>query len=210
MKLLLIRHGQSVGNAEHRMQGHFDAPLTELGRKQARALAARLLREGWAFDAIYASDLSRAAETAAILGAAYGLPVVEDARLREYDLGELNGIVWQELEDRYPEIWDGLHLRRDWVPFPGEEGPDAFHARLASMLTHISSKHGESETVAVVSHGASLGMVLIHYLEMDRSKPVFFYPFQFGNTSLSIIEFTPRGPRLQLMNDTCHLDDGLR
>jgi probable phosphoglycerate mutase len=205
MKLLLVRHGQSVANAEGRIQGQVDSPLNELGRKQARALAARLHTEDWALAAVYSSDLSRAAETAAILGAAYGLPVLEDIRLREYDLGVLNNMMWNEIEARYPDIWRGLHHRPDWVPLPGEEGKDVFHARIASVLTDIGAKHDESDAVAVVSHGASLGMILTHYLDMDSSGPVFYQPFLFGNTSLSIMELTSRGPRLLLMNDTGHL-----
>jgi broad specificity phosphatase PhoE len=81
MQLLLVRHGQSVANTEDRLQGQMDSPLSGLGRKQARALARRLVREGWSLSAIYTSDLSRAAETAEILGVALAAPVLLDVRL---------------------------------------------------------------------------------------------------------------------------------
>ena len=203
MKLLLIRHGESLGNAERRLQGQADFPLTELGREQARALARRLAREGWALAAIYASDLSRAAETAQVLGQTLDAPLILDERLREYDAGVLNGLVWDEIEQRYPELAQGLLDDRAWTDFPQAEGNPAFVARLAAALADVEAGHGEGEVVALVSHGGSLGMILAHLLGLETRRPT---PFRFGNTSLSIVELTPRGPRLSLMNDTCHLE----
>ncbi len=207
MKLLLIRHGQSIANAEGRLQGQFDSPLTDLGREQARALARRLLREGWAVSALYASDLSRAAETAEILATTLDAPVILDKRLREYDVGVLNGLIWREVEFLFPEIWHGLHHSNEWVPIPEEEGNEAFHARLSAVLTDIRAGHEEGEVVGVVSHGGSLGMMLAHLLWMDTRRPT---PFRFGNASLSVVEFRSRGPVLSCLNDTCHVDGNLR
>jgi broad specificity phosphatase PhoE len=207
MKLLLIRHGQSLGNAEGRVQGIFDSPLSDEGRAQARALGRRLEREGWQLAAVYASDLSRALETAEIVMAGFDVPIVPDARLREYDAGVLNGIIWKEVEHRYPEIWHGLQHSPVWVPIPGEEGAEAFHERLAAALADIRSRHGEGEEVALVSHGGSLGMILTHLLGLDVGRHT---PFHFGNASLSIVEFGRRGPFLRLMNDTCHLEGNHR
>jgi broad specificity phosphatase PhoE len=207
MKLLLIRHGQSVANAEGRIQGQFDSPLNDQGRDQARALARRLQREGRVVKAIYASDLSRAAETAEILAAAVGAPLTTDDRLREYDIGVLNGVVWREVEFLYPDIWHGWHHSSEWVSIPGEEGNRVFYTRIVSMLDDIRAQHGEDEMVALVSHGGTLGMMLAHLLGMNPDRPT---PFRFDNTSLSIVELGPRGPRLTLMNDTGHLDGKLR
>ena len=115
MELLLIRHGESVGNLQGRIQGQADFPLTERGMEQTQALAERLLREERAISTIYASDLSRAAQTAEVLSAWLGVPIIFDSRLREYDAGVLNGLVWEEIEHLYPEIWRGLQVRlRDW------------------------------------------------------------------------------------------------
>jgi len=207
MKLLLIRHGESVGNAEGRLQGQTDLPLSELGREQARALARRLVREGWILSALYASDLSRAAETAHILGQALGAPVILDERLREYDAGVLNGLVWDEIEQRYPELARGLRDDRSWTDFPQAEGNPTFVARLTAAVTDIQAGHGAGDVVALVSHGGSLGMILAYLLGIETRRPT---PFRFGNTSLSIVELTPRGPRLSLLNDTCHLDGQTR
>jgi broad specificity phosphatase PhoE len=192
-----------VGNLEERIQGQAEYPLTQRGRDQARALALRLRREGLSVPAIYASDQGRAAETADILSAVLGTPVHLDARLREYDAGELNGIVFHEMETRYPELWRAWQTSPEWVPFPGSEGTESFHARLAASLEDIQDRHSEGESVAVVTHGGSLGMILAHMLRIDINRPT---PFHFGNASLSIVQLTPRGPRLTLMNDTSHLD----
>jgi probable phosphoglycerate mutase len=203
MELLFIRHGQSVGNLEERLQGQAEYPLTQKGRDQAQALAQRLRRENRSIAAIYASDQSRAVNTAEILSAELGAPLHLDARLREYDAGELNGIVFQEMETRYPELWHAWRTSPEWVPFPGSEGTASFHARLSASLADIQDRHGDGEVVVVVSHGGSLGMILAHLLRMDVNRPT---PFFFGNASLSIVQLTPRGPRLSLMNDTSHLD----
>jgi broad specificity phosphatase PhoE len=207
MKLLLIRHGQSVANTEGRLQGQFDSPLTDLGRDQAQALARRLVREGWTISTVYASDLSRAAETAGILAAELCAPLALDERLREYDVGVLTGIVWREIEHLFPDIWHALHHDTAWGCIPGEEGNGPFHARLAAVLSDIQSGHGEEESVALVSHGGSLGMILVHLLGMEPRGPS---PFRFGNVSLSVVEFSARGPLLLSLNDMCHLDGDLR
>jgi broad specificity phosphatase PhoE len=205
MKLLLIRHGQSVGNAEGRMQGIFDSPLSELGRHQAQLLADRLRRENWPLATVYASDLSRAAETAEIVAEAFDLPVRLDPRLREYDVGELNGIIWTEIETRYPEVWHDMHHSVPWFSIPGAEARPAFRRRLATFLAEIQARH-EEETVVVVSHGGSLGMLLMHLLDMDSNGRS---PFRFGNASLSIVETRARGPLVSRLNDQSHLDGDL-
>jgi broad specificity phosphatase PhoE len=206
MKLLLIRHAQSVANSQRRWQGQFDSPLTDHGRTQARALAGRLLREEWAVSALYASDLSRAAETAQILATHLGAPLVLDERLREYDIGVLTNLTWPEIETRYPEIGHGLRHSQKWMAVPGEEGNAVFYRRMVEILDCIQSWHKDSEAVAVVSHGGSLAMILAHLLGLEPRRPL---PFRFGNTSLSIVEFATRGPILVCLNDTCHLDDDL-
>jgi broad specificity phosphatase PhoE len=207
MKLLLIRHGESVANAEGRLQGQIDSLLSDLGREQARALAERLAREEWGISAVYASDLRRAAETAEIVARRLGLPLTLDARLREYDWGVLNGIIWREVEFLYPEIWQQWHHSKEWISIPEEEGNGPFHRRLATALADIRAAHQDGETVSVVSHGGSLGMMLAHMLGMETRRPT---PFHFGNASLSIVEFGTRGPFLSLQNDTCHLVNHLK
>src|SRR5581483_11305534 len=92
--LLLVRHGETDWNAERRWQGHADVPLNARGREQARALAEELAGES--IDAIYSSDLSRAQDTADIVGARLDVPVVVDPDLREIDVGPVEGLTAEE------------------------------------------------------------------------------------------------------------------
>jgi len=207
MRLLCIRHGQSVANNEGRFQGQSDSPLTDLGREQARALARRLAREGWSLSAILTSDLSRAAETAQILGDALRTPVFPDERLREHDVGILTGLTLAQIEQQYPEIMRALNHDPVLPVIPGEESQDAFRRRVVSMLDLIRSSHSEEHAVAIVSHGRTLGMILVHLLGLDPDRRM---PFRFGNTSLSVVELYPHRNLLASLNDLCHLDDGLR
>src|ERR671917_2105987 len=98
-RVLLVRHGQSEWNAVGRWQGQADPPLSDVGRQQARSAARSL----GALDAIFASDLQRATETAMIIAAELGVgPVVVDPDLRERDAGEWSGLTRAEIEERYP------------------------------------------------------------------------------------------------------------
>jgi len=99
--LLVARHGETDWNREGRWQGWADPPLNDTGRGQARQLADEL--RGTGFDAVYASDLRRAFETAEILAAPHGVPVVADGGLREIDVGSWSGLTRAEIEARFPD-----------------------------------------------------------------------------------------------------------
>src|SRR5512146_2658806 len=140
-KLLLVRHGATDWNADGRLQGQTDRPLSDFGRKQARGLADELAAEG--FEAIYSSDLARARETAEIIGARLGLPVELDPDLREKDWG----------------TWEGLTaVERDRVEFAGES-TEAHQERILRALERISERHPGDGNVLVVTHGGSMRRV---------------------------------------------------
>ena len=139
--LLLVRHGETDWNADGRLQGHTDRPLSEYGRRQARELAGEL--EGEELEAIYSSDLARARETAEIVGERLGLPVVLDPDLREKDWG----------------TWEGLTaVERDRVEFVGEQ-TEAHQERILGALRRISERHPGDGRVLVVTHGGSMRRV---------------------------------------------------
>jgi broad specificity phosphatase PhoE len=136
-ELLLVRHGETDWNAEGKLQGHTDRPLNDYGRRQAQALADRLAGER--IDAVYASDLSRARETAEIVGAKLGLPVVVDPDLREKNWGNWEGLTSDER----------LHIE-----FEGETS-EAHRDRTLSAVQRIVERHPD-ERIVVVTHGGSL------------------------------------------------------
>jgi len=196
-RLLLVRHGRSTWNAERRIQGKADPPLDEVGRAQARRLAGRLRQE--APVALYTSPLQRAQETADIIGEALGVPVVADERLKEYDVGDITGLTWEQVEKQYPGVarrWNNAEEPR----IPGEEERELFRARVAAAFDEILSQYLEG-AVGVVTHGGTLGTYLNHLIGLSSR----FSPFRFGNGSLSIAEVNPVKPRIVLLNDICHL-----
>ena len=197
-RLFLIRHGRSVWNADHRIQGQADPPLDGVGREQARRLAERLRED--APVTLYTSPLQRAQETAEIVGEALGVPVVPDERLKEYDVGEITGLTWAQIEERYPEVARLWGEASESLEIPGEEGNAPFRARVAAVFDEIGSRHAEG-TAGVVAHGGTLGIYLNHLIGL----PTWLSPFRFGNGSLSIVELNPVRPRIALLNDTCHL-----
>jgi glucosyl-3-phosphoglycerate phosphatase len=139
--LLLVRHGETDWNAGGRLQGQTDRPLSDYGRMQARQLADELAADH--VDAIYASDLSRARETAEIVGERLGLPVGLDADLREKDWG----------------TWEGLtSVERDRVEFVGES-TEAHQERMLRALRRIAERHPDGSRVLVVTHGGSMRRV---------------------------------------------------
>ena len=139
--LLLVRHGETDWNADGRLQGQTDRPLSDFGRRQAQQLAEEL--DGEELEAIYSSDLARARETAEIVGERVGLAVALDPDLREKDWGS----------------WEGLtSVERDHVEFVGES-TEAHQKRILRALGRISERHPGDGRVLVVTHGGSMRRV---------------------------------------------------
>jgi probable phosphoglycerate mutase len=152
--ILVARHGQTDWNAERRWQGHADPPLNERGRIQARALAESLADR--ALDAVFSSDLTRAQQTAQIVGERLGLEVALDRRLREVDVGEWSGLTSPEIELRYPDSF-----RRRRAGITGWELGETYEAmgmRVIEALQAIAAVHHRSR-VLVVTHGGPMRAV---------------------------------------------------
>lgn len=165
-RLVVIRHGQTAWNAEHRFQGHTDTPLDETGRRQAKELATEVapLQPGL----ILCSDLQRARWTASPLASATGAVVVFDAALREINLGAWEGLTHPEAEVRYPDEYDawsmGRPVRRGGGETEAEAGARAA-AFISSRLAHPDA--AKTDVVAVVSHGTVLRAALARLAEED-------------------------------------------
>ncbi|MFA5820749.1 MAG: histidine phosphatase family protein [Candidatus Gracilibacteria bacterium] len=156
MKLILVRHGQTVANLEGLTQGWFESKLTALGRKEARALAKKLKNKK--LDVIYASDYSRAIDTAkAILKFHKGLRLKTDKRIRERNLGIYEGIKMSDLG------FDVLHppLR----PPKGETFAQ-MSKRVMEFIREIAKKY-EDETVLLATHAGPIYVLLAKATGMD-------------------------------------------
>ncbi len=200
MRFLLVRHGESTYNAEGRIQGQQDAPLSERGRGQAERIGERL--RSYEFDACYASDLSRAADTArAIMQHHPNVPFEYVPLLREIKFGIFEGRIMPEIEEMYPEEYaQWMDDRRAFVP-PGAESGDELSERAGRALRWLQER-GHEGTVLVVAHGAILNAFLGQFLQLGGESR---YRFHFDNTALAVVEDRPFGPRLLLANDTSHL-----
>jgi probable phosphoglycerate mutase len=154
--LLLIRHGETAWNAEHRIQGHLDIPLSTSGFRQAQRLAERLAGE--AIAAVYSSELARAWFTALPLAERLGVEVSAEPRLRERSFGIFEGLTLDEVAHRHPQEfaqWRGRDP--DWQLEGGESGRQLID-RVLAALQDIVARHRGS-TIAVVSHGGVLDVV---------------------------------------------------
>ncbi len=200
MRFLLVRHGESTYNAEGRIQGQQDAPLSERGQRQAERIGERL--RSYQFDACYASDLTRAADTArAIMRHHPTVPFELTSLLREIRFGIFEGRIMPEIEEMYPEEYaQWMEDRRAFVP-PGAESGDELSARAGRALRWLRER-GHDGTVLVVAHGAMLNAFLGQFLHLDGESR---HRFHFDNTALAVVEEEPFGPRLLLANDTSHL-----
>ena len=155
-QLLLIRHGETAWNAEHRIQGQLDIPLSPLGMLQSARMAECLASEP--IDAVYSSELARAWLTAAPLAARLGIEVIAEPSLRERSFGIFEGLTLDEIATRHPAEF--AHWRaRDlgWRPKGGESGQQLID-RVLSAATDIVARHA-GQTVVLVSHGGVLDVV---------------------------------------------------
>jgi broad specificity phosphatase PhoE len=201
---LLLRHGESTWNQEHRIQGQLDPPLSEKGRAQAVRLARRLA--GRPLQGLYASDLKRAQETATPLAEATGLQIVPMTDLREVFLGEWEGLHTEELARLYPEAWTRWTQEPNWDLVPGGESGAEFESRVDRALKTILGRHPVGD-IAVVTHGGVI-QIALHQVVGRPSRGLF--PFRISNASITVIETRNGRVTIDAVNDTGHLEEPAR
>ncbi len=152
-RLLLLRHGQTAWNAEHRVQGQLESELDETGHGQAAAVAP--LIAAMAPAALWSSDSARARQTAAYVAKEAGLDPTYDARLREYYLGERQGLTHEEYAAAAPEEF-ALFRTGDFDVVPGGETAAQVSSRMVAALGELLASVGPGELAVAVSHGAAI------------------------------------------------------
>jgi len=171
-RLLAIRHGATEWNHTGRFQGRSDVPLSDEGRAQARALAAALRREP--LRRVIASDLSRAYETARIVAEPHGLPVETDARLREFDFGAWEGLRWDEIVERFPELQD--RARTEAVLY-APSGGERFDDVVERVRAFVRDFPREAGSITVVTHAGVLhALFAVLGLHAPDGRPLRFSP----------------------------------
>lgn len=199
-RLLLVRHGATVLSAEDRFAGSRDVALSEEGLAQARCLGERLGGEPVA--AVYASPMARTVATAGPIAGPHGLVPVLDAGLREIDHGRWEGLTRAEVEAKFTAeyaAWEEDPFT--FAPEGGESGLSVM-ARALPVVRTIVQRH-PGATVAVVSHKATLRLVLASLLGIDARG--YRDRLDLAPASLSVVDFKdPVRARLGLYNDTSH------
>jgi broad specificity phosphatase PhoE len=163
--VLLARHGETDWNRDRRWQGHADPPLNVAGRRQADALARALADTP--IEAIYASDLCRAVETAEIVAADRGLTVVADPELREINVGEWSGLTTSQIEARFPAGFARHNEGGDG--WEHGESHEEMSKRIAGAVGRIAAAHPEG-TVLVVIHGGTIRALLATAAGIDLGE----------------------------------------
>jgi broad specificity phosphatase PhoE len=197
--LYLVRHGETDWNRENRWQGHYDRPLSALGRSQAAAAARRLVGER--LTQVYSSDLKRAWETAQIIAAACGLDARADHSLREVDVGNWAGLTRAEAKERFPEAY--ARRRAGGTGWEGGETYEQMGARVSTFVTRLLDGSGGSERIALACHSGVIRVLVAHALGIgpaDRSR---IGGHEHG--ALSVLRVRKGKWSLRVYNDVCHL-----
>lgn len=186
----LIRHGVTEWNDLGKAQGVSDIPLNKLGKKQAYSIGSRLLNDK-KWDIIISSDLSRAVETAQIIGSVINIPIShQDKRIREMDCGEIEGTTELIRQERWGSCWREVDL--------GMEGYKEVGKRGIEFLEDIARSYS-GKRILIVSHGALIGLTLQQLL------PKVFQSTNIDNTSLTILHHNSDNWDCALYNCTKHL-----
>ena len=201
MKLYFIRHGESQGNLEGKIQGSMDFPLSALGEKQVDLISSYC--NDIHLDYIYSSDLTRAYETAKKIGEVKELPVRKWEKIREVHLGPLQGMTREEIKDKYPITQEKSIITSG---IAGTETVEELTERCQSLLDQLEKAH-KNDSVALISHGGFISIFLMFMIAKDQWASL-QRPFVIGNTSVTLIEWHggQETPLLHYTNRTAHLD----
>lgn len=209
LKLWLIRHGESLGNIDGRLEGQMSTPLSAKGQWQSSQLAAYLKHQGPPSQ-IYSSPLQRAVETARYLETEQPLQLVAD--LQELHQGIFQGLTWAEASHRHPQLCASLTSSLDYQPIPEAETLVAAHGRAVHWYQTLWQRHAPGDTVWMVTHGGFMQQLIRVILGCDRT-------WQLPIRHTALFEFWLLGPvhskgsqhnpecwKILKFNETPHLD----
>jgi alpha-ribazole phosphatase len=200
-KLLLVRHGETDSNSAQRYWGRTDVGLGPVGLRQAEQLRDRLAVEK--IDFVYSSNMRRALVTAQTLASLHKLPVISCPELREIDFGKIEGLNFDEVQDRFPDIarmWINHHTE---LVYPEGEGLAQLEKRIGEFRLRLCDRT-EDQTVLVVAHSGVLRSLICQLLELDMKSR---WNIRIDLASLSIVYTYSGTAILSLLNDTSHLID---
>jgi broad specificity phosphatase PhoE len=207
VRLVLIRHGETEHNAGGITLGRADVPLNERGLAQSRALVwlagrSHILADAPRIAAIYASPLERATATAQPLAGALALDIIAEPRLIEMEIGELEGMPFEQMRERYPDFL------RQWLSeevaearMPGGETLAEVQERAWESVSEMAVRH-EDGTVVAVTHNFVLLSLLCRMLNLPLAK---FRGLRHDLAAVSLVDLSGPTVRVVTLNDRCHL-----
>ena len=201
VKIVYVRHAESLWNPIGRYQGRLDPELSERGKKQAPLIAKALKK--YNPTALYSSPLKRTYQTAEYIGEELNLPVNIDENLIEIDHGDWAGMLVEEVKEKYPDMFRQWLYEPETVDFPnGESLYDVYH-RVKRFQEEVLEEH-DGETIIAVSHTVPIRASFVAGLDLSLRK---FWSFGCDNASYSILEYEKIRPILYKLNNTYFLGD---
>lgn len=201
MKLLLVRHGQTIWNTQMRTQGHTDIELNDIGRRQADSIARRLSH--MQIDAVYASPLSRAMNTARTIAEQQGIEAISHPLLMERNFGIWEGEPFRMLLEKYPD--QVLQWENDPVLYtpPEAEPLSDVLDRCKRFLLEVGETYSEEQTVLVIGHSIPLRLMIAYLIGMPPQR---IHSLRLDNAAYTELRLGKNYPILTVLNDTSHLD----
>lgn len=202
MRLIVVRHGETLYNIQKRITGQLDVPLSLLGERQAELVSSYLAKE--TLDLVVASDLQRTRATAQAIARTHDLSIHEDADLREIAMGEWEGYTNEEITERFAASQVLWRTNPAVYTIPGGgETITQVNTRITHALARWQTQYPDA-TVVWVTHGGFIGLLVCHMLGLDISRR-----WQFRHDNASITEFWLQPERVILvrLNETAYLAD---
>jgi probable phosphoglycerate mutase len=200
-RILAIRHGETAWNVDTRIQGHLNIPLNNTGHWQGQCLGQALADE--AITAIYASDLSRAHDTALYVSRATGVPVVPELGLRERGFGEFEGKTFAEIALALPDQAERWRKRDPAFAPTGGESLLQVQERVLTTFNRLAAQH-PGELIVMVGHG---GVMDVLYRAATRLDLQAARTWLISNTAINRLLWSPEGLSLVGWSDISHLSD---
>jgi broad specificity phosphatase PhoE len=199
MRLILVRHGETVYNAQARFTGQSDVPLSVLGRRQTAVLGECLATK--CLDVIVTSDLERTRVMAETIASYHALPIWEDIDLRELALGEWEGYTYNEVLTRDAVLVAQWQVDPATYAPPGGETVAQLRNRCTRALRRWQTRFPEV-SVLWVTHGGLIGVLLCHLLKIDLNRR---WQFRHDNASISEIQLSSDRRTIARLSETAHL-----
>ena len=199
MEILLIRHGETQYNIEHRIYGHAQIPLTTRGQNQAVTLANRLKHTP--ISAIYSSDLVRAFDTAQSIARHHRLDVCTDPRFREVHVGEWEHMTEADVASQYASEYAHFSLYPGEAPYKGGESFVEVQRRAWSALTSCIDNHQRDDTLCIVCHAGTISAIVCAVLQLNIN----YHPrLRIDNCAITRLVVHSDGIALATLNDNTH------